>query len=105
MANQEYRLNSQTDKRPSHSNSDRTTEAVREVLREVLGLGQRAQALTSGTRLLGDLPELDSMAVATVLIALEERCGILIDDGDISADTFETFGNLVEMVRSKVSLD
>jgi acyl carrier protein len=74
---------------------------VRDVLRNVLGLGQRAQALTADTPLLGDLPELDSMAVATVLTGLEERFDIMINDDDISAESFESFGNLVEMVRSK----
>jgi acyl carrier protein len=87
------------------SKPDATTEAVRAVLREVLGLGQRADALNASTALLGDLPELDSMAVATVLTALEEKLGILIDDMDISAESFETFGNLVELVRSKAVAD
>jgi acyl carrier protein len=84
-----------------HSNTDPTTEAVRDVLRNVLGLGTRAQALMADTPLLGDLPELDSMAVATVLTGLEERFDIIINDDDISAESFESFGNLVEMVRSK----
>lgn len=87
------------------SKSDSTTEAVRNVLRDVLGLGQRADALLASTALLGDLPELDSMAVATVLTALEDKLGILIDDMDIDAESFETFGNLVELVRSKAAAD
>jgi acyl carrier protein len=85
----------------SHNKADAVREEVRAVLRDVLGLGQRAQSLEDDTLLLGDLPELDSMAVATVLTALEERFDILIDDGDISAEAFETFGNLVDLVRSK----
>lgn len=85
----------------SHSKADAVREEVRAILQEVLGLGQRAQALEDTTLLLGDLPELDSMAVATVLTALEERFDILIDDGDITAASFETFGNLVDLVRAK----
>jgi acyl carrier protein len=71
---------------------------VRHLLGHVLGLGNRAAQLEAGTALLGSLPELDSMAVATILTAIEERFGILIDDNNISADIFETLGSLTQFV-------
>ncbi|QCI78771.1 acyl carrier protein [Hankyongella ginsenosidimutans] len=76
---------------------------VRELLTETLGLGARGAMLTAASPLLGALPELDSMAVATVLTALEERFGILIDDDDVSAETFETLGDLAALVARKTA--
>lgn len=67
-----------------------------------LQLGDRAQELSLDTQLLGHIPELDSMAVLTVITALEEYFAVTFDDDDISAETFETVGNLVELVRSRV---
>jgi acyl carrier protein len=57
--------------------------------------------LDAGSPLFGHLPELDSMAVATVLTALEDRFGILIDDEDVSAEIFETVGALAGFVAGK----
>ncbi|MGK2285201.1 acyl carrier protein [Pedomonas sp. V897] len=84
--------------------SDAAVEArLRELLGSVLNLGARADELERDTPLLGALPELDSMAIATLLTALEERFDILIDDEDVSADIFETFGNLTEFLSAKVA--
>jgi acyl carrier protein len=76
-------------------------DEVRQIVGEVLQLGDRAGKLTRESRLLGALPEFDSMAVVSVLTALEERLGIVVDDDEISAETFETLGSLVELVDSK----
>jgi len=73
---------------------------VREVLRDVLSLGARADNLTADSPLLGALPELDSMAVANVIAAIEDRFGFAVDDDAISGATFETFGSLVDFVAS-----
>ena len=73
------------------------------VLDEVLGLQGRGAAFTSGTHLLGAVPELDSMAVVSILTALEERMGIVVDDGDIDGSTFETVGSLVSFVTECMS--
>ena len=76
---------------------------VRAVLADILGLGaERVAAFTDDTPLFGALPELDSMAVASVLTELEDRLGILIEDDDIDGDTLETFGSLVAFARAKV---
>ena len=78
-----------------------TFEEVRSVLKDCLQLGSRAAGLEPATPLLGSLPELDSMAVLTVLTALEERFGIAVEDDDISAETFATVGSLCEYVDQK----
>lgn len=71
---------------------------VREILRDVLSLGSRADALDADSPLLGALPELDSMAVANVIAAIEDRMGFAVDDDAISGATFATFGSLVDFV-------
>jgi acyl carrier protein len=43
------------------------------------------------------------MAVVTLIGALEEHFGIVIDDDDISASTFETLGSLAAFVASKAA--
>jgi acyl carrier protein len=77
-------------------------EGIRSVLRETLELGDRADALETSTGLFESLVEFDSMAIVTVVLALEERFGITIDDDEIGADAFETFGTLTEFVRAKL---
>ena len=76
---------------------------VKGLLRDTLQLGDRAASFDRDTRLLGSLPELDSMAVVTVITALEERFGITVDDDDISAETFETVGSLVRYVEERLA--
>jgi acyl carrier protein len=78
-----------------------TLDDVRTILRDSLQLGRRADGLAPETRLLGSLPELDSMAVLTVLTALEERFGITIEDDDINADTFATVASLCAFIDQK----
>jgi acyl carrier protein len=73
---------------------------VREILRDVLSLGSRADRLTMSSPLLGAIPELDSMAVIGVIAALEDRFGITVDDDEISGRTFETFGSLVDFLST-----
>ena len=47
-------------------------EEVKNILSDVLSLGERKNSLTKDSMLLGDIPELDSMAVVNVITALEE---------------------------------
>lgn len=78
-------------------------QQVRALLRDALALPQdQVDGFTSETPLFGALPELDSMAVATLLTEMEDRFNILIDDEDIDGDTFETFGALTAFLGSKL---
>ncbi len=82
----------------------RTEDRVREVLRDILSLGARADRLTAASPLLGAVPELDSMAVVGVIAALEDQFGFTVEDDEISGRTFATFGSLVEFVSAKSEL-
>lgn len=79
------------------------TKEVLRVLDEVLSLNGRAASFTHDTPLLGAIPELDSMAVVTLITTLEEQFGLVVDDDDIDGATFFTVGSLVEFVNSKLA--
>lgn len=77
-------------------------DTVRACLVDLLGLSPaRVATFDESTALFGALPELDSMAVATLLTELEDRLGITIDDDEIDAEMFETFGALVGFAAAK----
>lgn len=77
-------------------------DTVRNILRDTLQLGDRADQLEASTPLLGGIPEFDSMAVVTVLTMIEDELEITIEDDEVSAEVFETVGSLAEFVSSKV---
>lgn len=77
-------------------------QAVKNLLAQTLQLGARADSLTLDSPLLGAMPELDSMAVVTILTAMEEHFGFSVDDDEISADTFATLGSLTAFVEQKL---
>ena len=77
-------------------------EEVLRVLDEVLSLGGRAKSFTADTPLLGAIPELDSMAVVSLITAFEEQLGVVVDDDEIDGETFGTVGTLVDFVQGKL---
>lgn len=72
------------------------------MLDEVLSLGGRTASFTRSSHLLGALPELDSMAVVSIITAIEERFDVVIDDDDIDGETFATVGALSDLVDEKL---
>lgn len=74
---------------------------VASILDDVLALKGRALSMTADSRLMGALPELDSMAVIEVLEAMQQRFQIAIADEDIDGRMFSTLGSLTEFVRRK----
>ena len=80
----------------------RHTQEVITILGDVLSLGERSTRLRGESPLLGTVPELDSMAVISLLTALEDHFGIMVSDDEISASTFETVGTLSAYVGQKL---
>jgi acyl carrier protein len=80
-------------------------EALREVLVDVLGLeAERVAGFGRDTGLFGHLPELDSMAVATLFTEIEDRLHIAIEDDEVEGEMLETYGALLAFVEGKTIL-
>jgi acyl carrier protein len=75
-----------------------TLEGVRSIVATTLGITDRADTFTAESGLLGSLPELDSQAVVEIVTALEEHFDLEVDESDLSAEVFETFGSLARFV-------
>lgn len=76
-------------------------ESIKRILGTTLQLGDRANKLAETTPLLGNIPEMDSMAVVTVLTAIEDHYGFVIEDDEIDAEVFATVGTLAAFVAAK----
>ena len=79
-----------------------TQHEVLSILDEVLSLKGRSSGFTDSTPLLGAMPELDSMAVVSILTTLEDRFGFSVGDDEIEGATFATVGSLVDFVERKL---
>lgn len=77
---------------------------IRQLIGELLQLGDRTAGWNPDTPLMGSVPEFDSMAVMALIQVLEEQFGIQIADDEISAETFETVGRVHEFVWDKVAV-
>ena len=60
-------------------------------------------AMNESSPLLGAIPELDSMAVVSLITALEEHFDITVTDDEIGAAAFETLGSLTRFVEGKLA--
>lgn len=78
------------------------TQELLRILDEVLSLKGRSATFDRDTPLLGALPELDSMAVVSLITAMEEQFGIVVDDDDIDGSTFSTVAALADFVSGKL---
>ena len=78
------------------------TSEILAVFDETLSLGDRTDSWTDETELLGAIPELDSLAVTSVMFALEEQFGVIFSDDELGAEVFATVGSLRELIESKI---
>lgn len=79
------------------------TLEIKKILNDTLGLDKRLEAMGSDVILLGNIPELDSVAIVTIILALEQKFSISIKDDEISAKTFEKLSSLVNFVEIKLA--
>lgn len=80
-----------------------TDVTLRQILVDILGLdASRVDGFTADTGLFGHLPELDSMAVATLLTEMEDRLDFIVDDEEVDGELLETYGSLLAFARTKL---
>jgi acyl carrier protein len=84
--------------------STSTLDEVKFLIGETLGIADRLDSMLASTRLLGSLPELDSLAVAELLSAIEQKFGFEVDYADVTIDMFETVGTLASYVEAHRAL-
>jgi len=77
-----------------------TVEAVEAVVREILGNPGEA-GVDPEAPLASVFPELDSLAILELIVDLEKRFGIEVEDEDVTAEAFDSLASLTELVRSK----
>ena len=76
---------------------------LRELLRDTLQIGAKADELTENSRLFGGLPEFDSVAVVSVVMAIESEYKVKLSDRELSADVFSTLGSLNHFICGKIN--
>jgi len=79
-----------------------TVDEVKAVVVETLGVHDRAATMDASTPLMGALPELDSLGVVELVLALEDRFGIAIEGDDVTAEVFETLASLTALVEQRL---
>lgn len=74
---------------------------VKEVIGSAVKIGVSPENMPDEFRLAGD--SLDSMAVTSLVLGLEEHFGFTFDDEDLSAEAFETVATLSQLVERKLN--
>ena len=78
-------------------------EEAKILIGETLQIPEQIDEFEADTLLLGHLPELDSMAVVSIITAMEEQFGFVVDDDEISADAFESIRSLANFINQKMT--
>ena len=77
-------------------------EQVLDVLAESLDSSVPVREMNEDARLLGAVPELDSMAIVSVITSIEQKFGISFNDDELDAEIFETVGSLIKQIAKKL---
>ncbi|UAA39266.1 acyl carrier protein [Paraneptunicella aestuarii] len=72
-------------------------QQLQEVLSQTLDID--TTRYTSETPLLGAVPELDSMAIVTLVMAIEQEAGISMMDDELNAEKFASVGDLLYFIN------
>ena len=77
--------------------------ALRALLSASLGLPPaRIAAFREDTELFGALAEFDSMAVAAILTGIEDEFHVVVEDDEVEAEDFLSYGRLLSFTQRKL---
>jgi len=80
-------------------------ETVRKILDSELNLKGKALDFTEDTKLRGSLPQLDSMAIVSVITALEDQLDFEFPEDQLDGAIFESVGSLVGCLTRLLAMD
>lgn len=75
---------------------------IKKIIVENIRSDLRVEELGDDFQLIGNI--LDSMAVNTLVLELEQKFEFTFDEDDLQAEYFETIASLVSLVGRKISL-
>lgn len=75
-----------------------TLDEIKSLVAKTLGIEDRIDSMDASTPLLGELPELDSLAVVEIATRIEETFHFQVYDTNFTAEVFETLGSLAAYV-------
>jgi len=76
---------------------------TKNIIIQILQLTEPNEKFLEESELMGAIAEFDSMAVVSILTAIEEQYDIEIDDDEITGEIFETFGTLHQFLVDKMT--
>ena len=75
-----------------------TLDEVKNLVAKTLGIEDRIDSMDASTPLLGEMPELDSLAVVEIAAGIEGTFNFRVDGTNFTAEAFETLGSLAAFV-------
>ncbi len=78
------------------------TKEIKQLLIETLSLDITPDQMDDDALLLGDIPEFDSMAIVSVITALEENYQFTSADDELTAEVFESVETVVDFVSEHI---
>jgi acyl carrier protein len=78
------------------------SNALKASLKEIMPF-QDTLSWNMETPILGAVPEFDSMAIVSLIGIMEDHFDIQVQDDELSADIFMSFGNLLDWLKQKLA--
>ena len=75
---------------------------IKQLLIDTLSLSTSVEQIEDDLLLLGNIPEFDSMAIVSIITALEEEFAFVADDDDLTAEVFESVASIVQFVEERI---
>jgi len=75
---------------------------IKQLLIDTLSLDLAVEDMENDLLLLGNIPEFDSMAIVSIITAIEEEFNFMADDDDLSAEVFESVASLICFVEERI---
>ncbi len=75
---------------------------IKLILYSSLQIDEEHMPINVETPLLGSIPQFDSFAVVSLITAMEDSFGFIVEDEEIDATVFETVGSLLRFIETKL---